>query len=1035
MERSDNHLNCSAESYGNSAFIDAENEFYEKSNNQGSHFNDRALMERQNRVEGFITGAQNIHKQEFSTDSDSNINTSKISRDQLSLQHNIKKFGLTLPNNAFSDTKDGFSYSELNLAHRNSKITNSSAILDSYITENKLEFLKNKNYNKKSYPLSTFDYNKLSSLTQPDTTLDIDAKSQLLDSLRRNRCTSITEHKNVNRFITPPSNTLYKNMLSQTHRNRLSTDKSSTNNTLTLHHYDTQSLVESRNIDYSSKHDRKIQIQNENNQAYSSTGYRRRSNRKSNLFNDFSSLNQNVKNDQYSASAFFNTPKLKKYLVGSSSRDIENERKQAIQKSFSTTNHSFDSQSNSLVAKINTKDDFTQLRFINQPLFRRNSLSSKIPDPLSPATKKSHNKRHTFQLSRDLNLNSLKDLTPPKFSSAEQNKQKKNSSILDYEKSAQGFTENYNKYAERSDPRESLPLTIKTNSFNIDDHIYSPLSIKGSSLISNTLSNQDTIQEFNDSHSYSKTESDSEKNTPEADIKEMNSKIQNLHKENFDLKINNKTLIDSLNQLSQDSDASVFMAEFLRSKAINNRANQKIEKYQSQILKLKNEIDFLSEKLSECSKCNLDHGMSELEKLMFKKMENKVLILEEDLVSAKSDLKMYQEIILNFKNENLVLKEHLRAAQDQIKNELKILKFENANSIGGFNPSYIYSDSSSSSSHNKATGYSKRCRAGTIDTNESFDPSENSEITCGAQNAAINAELTLNGSNNQNNPMELLRIIQNLKKNKDSSIEKYDKACRRYESELAKFDEKLSKTQTFNEYLKDENSSLEKDKYILELKNSQLEHFIKKNLACDSKNENTLNELSIERLMEKVKTMESELDVKNDKIKSLNQELVQVTDAESSYLKKKDYSNTNLSCYSNESFKSSRILPENLKISSDSKTWSDTKDSSSSEIPLLSPDWHQVDNAQFERSLKISDTGHKANNNSYYKNARKSDANFIAGSVDDIHHLSSAYSESSLKDPKLAESVGLNAQLVFENKSKASRVASIRKIKPFGPYV
>ncbi|OLY80248.1 hypothetical protein AYI68_g5659 [Smittium mucronatum] len=133
-------------------------------------------------------------------------------------------------------------------------------------------------------------------------------------------------------------------------------------------------------------------------------------------------------------------------------------------------------------------------------------------------------------------------------------------------------------------------------------------------------------------------------------VKSENSKIQQLLKENFDLKIRNQTLMDSLNQLS-DEGLEAIINDFTRARASNVRANNEIIRLKDKISSLKKTIKLLEKDINDPYKCQAQHGMSQEELDHLNSLKSQVADLENQLSLSVDENRINLENISDLKCE------------------------------------------------------------------------------------------------------------------------------------------------------------------------------------------------------------------------------------------------------------------------------------------------------------------------------------------------------------------------------------------------
>ncbi|OMJ10877.1 hypothetical protein AYI70_g10062 [Smittium culicis] len=157
-------------------------------------------------------------------------------------------------------------------------------------------------------------------------------------------------------------------------------------------------------------------------------------------------------------------------------------------------------------------------------------------------------------------------------------------------------------------------------------------------------------------------------------IKSESSKIQELLKENFDLKIRNRTLMDSLNQLSYEG-LEAIINDFTRARASNVRANNEISRLKDKISELKKSIKSMEKDLESSYKCDMQHGMSQEEHEFLESLKSQVIDLESQLEVSMNENKIITNDVKNLKSElerQCKINEQLRidSFQERAKTEL-----------------------------------------------------------------------------------------------------------------------------------------------------------------------------------------------------------------------------------------------------------------------------------------------------------------------------------------------------------------------------
>ncbi|PVU93368.1 hypothetical protein BB561_003309 [Smittium simulii] len=155
------------------------------------------------------------------------------------------------------------------------------------------------------------------------------------------------------------------------------------------------------------------------------------------------------------------------------------------------------------------------------------------------------------------------------------------------------------------------------------------------------------------------------------DIKSQTAKIQKLMKEKFDLQIRNKTLMDSLNQLSSEG-LDALVSDFSRARESNIRANQEITRLRDRISELKKHIKNLETEIKNSNKCMLQHGINQEERDYIKFIEDKIRYLEVELDHKITESQVNNDLIAELQTEcNLQYKINEQLKVDAINERAK----------------------------------------------------------------------------------------------------------------------------------------------------------------------------------------------------------------------------------------------------------------------------------------------------------------------------------------------------------------------------
>ncbi|OLY85780.1 hypothetical protein AYI68_g11 [Smittium mucronatum] len=348
------------------------------------------------------------------------------------------------------------------------------------------------------------------------------------------------------------------------------------------------------------------------------------------------------------------------------------------------------------------------------------------------------------------------------------------------------------------------------------------------------------------------SDSSENENTPDnVDIKSLNHKIQTLLKDNFDLKIRNQTLYDSLNCVQMD-DIQGLVSDYSKARSSNIRATEKINKLRSQISKLKVVIKQSnnSTQFSDTASLNSyvtsraasdffsqgpddDHDLMN----MYEVMQCRVSSLEKDLAASQDELHNSLEhasIIQSRYEESLQTCKKLQETLDNIH-----LQRHSICESSGTEESAHNNNNYASGMYYKGSGYEEnnynRLRAGTVDTSETLDTGDLLEYVRSRSQESSKQPLSKNllsvdqdklKFENSPDTSDLFETISILNKSRDEYKNNYELLTKRYETELSQYDKKLSESQNKNQELESKCESLKILVNELKSKNEKLENMI-----------------------------------------------------------------------------------------------------------------------------------------------------------------------------------------------------------------
>ncbi|PVU95838.1 hypothetical protein BB559_002594 [Furculomyces boomerangus] len=601
------------------------------------------------------------------------------------------------------------------------------------------------------------------------------------------------------------------------------------------------------------------------------------------------------------------TQSQRSHFSNTSTREIELERINIKQRSGPKSTKSKVTELYSPSIRNKSRDDLTQLRLINKisPLNKNvllNKQSSKISSEGSEVKKRS--KRHTLQPKYELSRkypqkDGIQDPSRDLFTPSTRNKSENVS--LHGDTHSSGYIRsplypNDDRYSLKSDGKR----LYRIDGDSVFDRNQLLLHHNSPSVLANTRLG--SISGLNmDSHSVNEIEGnvgDNSDSMPEpelkiehTDIKALSTKVQTLEKDNFDLKIRNQTLMDSLNQLSNEGLDSL-VNDFARAKASNIRANEKIYLLNERIGKYKTHKRLVGDSTNSSPISQLDYEMDRKEKWILESLKNRAYNLEQDLAAKQSELDNSVEHSSTIQNKYTILQKKYNALQYRLYEQARNRKLSNEfvssqNTLGNgqleqgedfdseFSGSEIGRETNSNNinDHSKHTDRIKsdintrkiRVRAGTVDTSDTLDNNEGSDA-----GQAPQSNNTVDDAANKNVAQELLMAISNLKISRDNYKKELNQMHIRYETELGKYDEKVAEYQKANENLENRCNSLQKMNSKLHEQILELEQMLEEAMSSISNNENGDSETRIKFLEEKINKYEEDLKSKETKLKILN---------------------------------------------------------------------------------------------------------------------------------------------------------------------
>ncbi|OMJ28550.1 hypothetical protein AYI69_g1970 [Smittium culicis] len=362
----------------------------------------------------------------------------------------------------------------------------------------------------------------------------------------------------------------------------------------------------------------------------------------------------------------------------------------------------------------------------------------------------------------------------------------------------------------------------------------------------NSTDQKNNIETHSDSSENEKTN-----DNDNVDIKTLNSKIQTLIKDNFDLKIRNQTLYDSLNSV-QINDIQGLVSDFSRARSSNIRATEKINKLKAQISKLKSALKQCSypNQMSETASVNSFATSSPVTSFsqhqlnnnydprdVFEVMQGKISCLEKDLAATQNELQNaieHASVIQCRYEDSLKQCKQLQISHEKL-NSQQSNNLEYAKNLESFSGTNQFELNSFYSNSTGEENVSNRLRAGTVDTSETLNINDIADlVNAGLHNPNksptlkknLLQKLTQEPSENNPNVSDLLETISILNKSRDEYKNSYDLLSKRYETELSRYDKQLFDYQTKNEKLETEVESYKQIISEFQAKNEQLENMI-----------------------------------------------------------------------------------------------------------------------------------------------------------------------------------------------------------------
>ncbi|PVV04203.1 hypothetical protein BB560_001290 [Smittium megazygosporum] len=561
----------------------------------------------------------------------------------------------------------------------------------------------------------------------------------------------------------------------------------------------------------------------------------------------------------------------KKFDSRSLTRDIELERQNVSMKSSSIASYNRQQFANKLQSKLRFDSDPTKLRLIDRSIVRSGSIQNKPQETPSHKPKRDPSKRHTFHNSRDISSKPFSPSPPTSMKSSSHSR--KNSRKMDLNIST----------LNDSVVSNGLNLYDSNPSFDMINTVLSSSKPDSTTRLAGLKSGDPEYVNFqseNDSNSESSSETNSlVKNT---DIKYLNSQIQSLLKENFDLRLKNQTMHDSLNQIVSNNDVEKLVCDYSSLKAKNILTNQRILKYQSQISKLKAEIHNSRQEL-DTYKGKYLNALEGYDLGAFEAMKQDISKLNNDLTSSRNDLAASQEYVSKVHREYEILQNHCEHLQQQLLQKSSIQNWEK----GGVHPlsNFSVQDSPHSTAVKKldpSDNDLNRQRASTTGTSETLNLSDVSEVNF-YPNEIGGSVNKLDSEGNLTAKDQLLQLANNLKSELDKRAQSYQKTCDMYEFQLTKSENKIAVLQKEVRGLKDSSTRLEKENYILKEDKCLLEQqMVKlqetKSVAVEQKpivseidleNEESTDSLAVKLYAKKIEALSRYQNLKDGNVKDL----------------------------------------------------------------------------------------------------------------------------------------------------------------------
>ncbi|PVU96965.1 hypothetical protein BB559_002183 [Furculomyces boomerangus] len=376
------------------------------------------------------------------------------------------------------------------------------------------------------------------------------------------------------------------------------------------------------------------------------------------------------------------------------------------------------------------------------------------------------------------------------------------------------------------------------------------------------------------SETNSESDDFSENKMPK-DIKSQSAKIQQLLKEKFDLQVRNKTLMDSLNQLSFEG-LDALVNDFSRARASNIKANERINQLKDNVLELRKRIKVLERSNKAVSVCNLEHRSNEKEMVLIKSLKMQIETLENELMEAVNENKHFIETVAELRSEcdqQYRISEQLR--MDALREREKSDMWQSL----AQNPQVLQHSNQNTKVFNSDLGLNgqtkfNRLRTGTATTtttNETLlNNLDNGDIlyTNNNNNLFRIAERHKNDTGNSQNEYSNIKALEKHCVNLESELDKQEK---NYSSEINHLKERLKTCENENKLVVQNNIELERSSKLMRIEinklNTQLSGLAFSNFVGVG---DGLSNDEINFLEAKTKNLEGELKQKNFTIIRLN---------------------------------------------------------------------------------------------------------------------------------------------------------------------